>query len=889
MSERYPRPFTNSGGNRGPYRTTVDSGAAIDPTPADAGVPRNQIHDRSGGHRAVNRPNIRNPWSYMFERCDNRLAVPEVIYLPFDLFRLTNQLAAGGVYKILDNGGDVYGCFRFIKPFRGAWQELRNVQFNGAAQCSDCDVDHGSVITVTDCDGVILTLAEPNNLHGVSFQVGDIIEVTIGDSPNSECVIVGQKTQRGAGDPEGFGYTFTRVIGDSTEDCTACANINGYTIEKCDEIGVTYFVEDVAGEFNANWVNQIHEFNPAVGDNFCAKILADASGWLIDITNSTSFTAIDAQRVQFRGAACTSCDDIPGFVITPCDAAKPKYFIPDTNGEGNAIVGNIYYFTITGEADPLCYEISRTESLQDTEIEASNEFLDGTNVVTARGALKADCASCVPVYGCTDSNASNYDPTATHDDGSCTYPPQNPLKLWAWSADLGGQFSTTSNNAGQDAKIIHGCTDVWAEDPNDFFLADIADQDVDPWHGFYVIRKGAGATAEYKLGLRGACVPPSYGFGADMTIGLGINDPEPATSAEIDWTIVSAPYATLEEATSKLLSFTQSSNIGACKVRVSKRMFHSLQTGPCGNDGFCYTKYHQTFHECLMVTPQNHPCGYGSSYDWDARAIYIARTSGNVAVGDVVTIAFAGNDPIIAEVIETGLKAEQYVAGNNAVYITTVEANHGQAPNLDTVLDGIEGAGYAASRPQCFPNYKYYKAEVCGVENTFVYISMAEYITDSNGTYGLNPDYPLTIGDFIAFNSPHVTGEGCAEVISEVTLDTFYDSSILNRGTLASTGYMDCDDCLTGGGGEGGGGGGTTNYYEATDCADPPTSIELHDSNSNGPFSVGDMVVADDNGTYFCVTITAINIDPEVTPTIEAYTTAGNNCLECQEIIGGAP
>ena len=35
----------------------------------------------------------------------------------------------------------------------------------------------------------------------------------------------------------------------------------------------------------------------------------------------------------------------------------------------------------------------------------------------------ASPAFCLPaVFGCTDVNASNYDPLATVDDGSCTYP-----------------------------------------------------------------------------------------------------------------------------------------------------------------------------------------------------------------------------------------------------------------------------------------------------------------------------------------------------------------------------------------------------------------------------------------------------------------------------------
>ena len=42
-----------------------------------------------------------------------------------------------------------------------------------------------------------------------------------------------------------------------------------------------------------------------------------------------------------------------------------------------------------------------------------------------------------PVYGCTDSNAENYNSEATDDDGSCTYPPLGNLSFGAIDYDNG--------------------------------------------------------------------------------------------------------------------------------------------------------------------------------------------------------------------------------------------------------------------------------------------------------------------------------------------------------------------------------------------------------------------------------------------------------------------
>lgn len=41
------------------------------------------------------------------------------------------------------------------------------------------------------------------------------------------------------------------------------------------------------------------------------------------------------------------------------------------------------------------------------------------------------------IEGCTDSNASNYNPNATDDDGSCTYPSPARLRIRNWTTSYG--------------------------------------------------------------------------------------------------------------------------------------------------------------------------------------------------------------------------------------------------------------------------------------------------------------------------------------------------------------------------------------------------------------------------------------------------------------------
>lgn len=52
------------------------------------------------------------------------------------------------------------------------------------------------------------------------------------------------------------------------------------------------------------------------------------------------------------------------------------------------------------------------------------------------------------IYGCTDSSATNYNPSATNDDGSCTYPSTGDGNDPITSGDIGGIFSSDFENSG---------------------------------------------------------------------------------------------------------------------------------------------------------------------------------------------------------------------------------------------------------------------------------------------------------------------------------------------------------------------------------------------------------------------------------------------------------
>ncbi|MFZ2167450.1 MAG: hypothetical protein WAV50_01110, partial [Minisyncoccia bacterium] len=71
-----------------------------------------------------------------------------------------------------------------------------------------------------------------------------------------------------------------------------------------------------------------------------------------------------------------------------------------------------------------------------------NQYVYGYNIAGAQSnvAYATVYIDAAPVYGCTDSSATNYDSSATIDDGSCVYappPPTNPVSSCSAAGTLG--------------------------------------------------------------------------------------------------------------------------------------------------------------------------------------------------------------------------------------------------------------------------------------------------------------------------------------------------------------------------------------------------------------------------------------------------------------------
>ena len=182
--------------------------------------------------------------------------------------------------------------------------------------------------------------------------------------------------------------------------------------------------------------------------NFSGLNINDTVGSSVNVAAGGSLNANTTLFVDFiitnNKISIKSVDNITGQIYsfftvenTSSGILLVATSLPDPN---NVTQGNNQSFFINGLFENLSPSIiiftsTITSELLDVEIQTSIltidctdcngdfgglAFIDTCGICVAGNTLNSPCI--LTIYGCTDSLALNYDPTATTDDGSCTYP-----------------------------------------------------------------------------------------------------------------------------------------------------------------------------------------------------------------------------------------------------------------------------------------------------------------------------------------------------------------------------------------------------------------------------------------------------------------------------------
>ena len=181
-------------------------------------------------------------------------------------------------------------------------------------------------------------------------------------------------------------------------------------------------------------------------------------------------------------------------------------------------------------------------------ISVSFSYGGGTSFTGDMAIDMVEVNACVsnplPVLGCTDSTATNYDPTATVDDSSCVYPcldnvvtvnMYNQYSSYSWNQSGGSAILVVSNGTSSDTlrKVVTGavlstdlclvddCWDVTFYDGGSGYLSEYS-WDVTDTSGA-ILASGGG----YPSGFSGASVTDAHSFavGSAVCPVYGCTDP----------------------------------------------------------------------------------------------------------------------------------------------------------------------------------------------------------------------------------------------------------------------------------------------------------------------------------------------------------------------------
>ena len=160
---------------------------------------------------------------------------------------------------------------------------------------------------------------------------------------------------------------------------------------------------------------------------------ASCSACIVSVPGCTDSTAnnYDANATTDDGSCLYPCANNDVTITVGGGTWDSEIGWSLVDGSGTVVASGGAPFTGTACLADDCYTMNMTDSYGDGWNGATYSITDnnsgtvlGTGGLTSGGTgsdLVSIGAAC-PVYGCTDSLATNYDPLANIDDGSCTYP-----------------------------------------------------------------------------------------------------------------------------------------------------------------------------------------------------------------------------------------------------------------------------------------------------------------------------------------------------------------------------------------------------------------------------------------------------------------------------------
>ena len=273
----------------------------------------------------------------------------------------------------------------------------------------------------------------------------------------------------------------------------------------------------------------------AAGTAYTVGTLPTGSTASFDFTVGTTLGCTDTAATNYDD--CANTDD--GSCIYPCTDNIVAVNMYDSWGDGWN--GNTYDISTGGVSvatggllsgaygsDTLClptgcYDITVGGGSYPSEVSFDFGSLVGSGVGTYTN-ISIGGATCA-ISGCTDSTATNYDPAATIDDGSCTYPClDNDVTITINTSSYGSEISwdlTNSSGSVVASGSGYGSFATYTVNaclPDDCYTFNMYDSWGDGWNGgTYSISDASGTIGSGGL-LSGAAGSDDWGIGASCAI-----------------------------------------------------------------------------------------------------------------------------------------------------------------------------------------------------------------------------------------------------------------------------------------------------------------------------------------------------------------------------------